>query len=136
MEHKTCKKCKQDKTLAHFNKKYKDQEKYHARCKQCLAEDFKERYTSEDIRRWQLKKHYNMTIEQYTQMVEQQDHRCKVCERHEQDLNNILCVDHDHKTGKVRSLLCSNCNTVLGKVYEDPKILEKMIEYLNEHKQG
>ena len=44
-----------------------------------------------------------------------------------------LYMDHNHETGKVRSLLCVNYNTALGKVKEDINLLYKMIDYLNEH---
>jgi hypothetical protein len=44
-----------------------------------------------------------------------------------------LCVDHDHKTGKVRQLLCRNCNMVLGQVGDNANLLEEMIKYLQKH---
>jgi len=42
-----------------------------------------------------------------------------------------LCIDHDHITGKIRGIICSNCNKALGHVQDDPEILFKMIDYLS-----
>ena len=46
-----------------------------------------------------------------------------------------LCVDHNHATGKVRKLLCHDCNTMIGKAKEDIQILESAINYLKKHKE-
>ena len=43
-----------------------------------------------------------------------------------------LAVDHNHTTGKVRGLLCSNCNTLLGKAKDNVNILQAAIDYLND----
>lgn len=45
-----------------------------------------------------------------------------------------LCVDHDHETGKVRKLLCHNCNRALGLLRDDPALLRKSAEYIEQHK--
>ena len=42
-------------------------------------------------------------------------------------------VDHDHKTGKVRALLCFNCNVMLGNSFDDPEILRRALLYLESH---
>jgi hypothetical protein len=44
-----------------------------------------------------------------------------------------LSVDHDHKTGKVRELLCAHCNTALGKLREDAAIAAAMLAYIQKH---
>ena len=59
-----------------------------------------------------LKFHYSMTLEQYDKMFEEQNGNCAICGLPE--LMRRLSVDHDHKTGVVRGLLCSSCNTKLG----------------------
>lgn len=45
-----------------------------------------------------------------------------------------LCVDHDHETGKVRRLLCTSCNMVLGLVNDNPKLLRFLADYVEEFK--
>ena len=81
------------------------------------------------IREYQLKRDYNLTLDQYNKMLSDQNNCCKVC-----DIKMISPhVDHCHTTGKVRALLCNNCNTGLGKLKEDTKIMQKLIEYVKEH---
>ena len=74
---------------------------------------------------------YGLTTKDVDAMRAKQNFCCAVCGIHEtKATNGSLHVDHAHDTGKVRGLLCLFCNTVLGKVNDDPVILEKMIGYL------
>lgn len=69
-------------------------------------------------REW-LKAKYGLTIGQFLDMAEAQDHKCPLCEKTCAKSENIasgLHVDHCHSTGKVRGLLCSQCNRLLGKL--------------------
>lgn len=72
--------------------------------------------------------------ELYNQMFEAQNGVCKICGNPETHRRNgrvkALAIDHCHKTGVIRGLLCSECNTGLGKMKDDPKILRKAAEYL------
>ncbi len=77
-----------------------------------------------------LKKNYGITIETYEKMFMSQKEVCAVCEKPETSHKGYLCVDHNHNTGQVRSLLCHNCNRALGSVGENVKILYKLIKYL------
>lgn len=61
-------------------------------------------------------------------MLNLQNKVCYICKK--DNKGKTLCVDHDHKTGKVRALLCSSCNKALGLSYEDVNILKAMINYL------
>ena len=65
-------------------------------------------------------KKYGLTLEQYEAMHNAQNGVCAICGKPNQN-NRILCVDHDHKTGKVRKLLCTSCNSKLG-IYEENHI--------------
>jgi len=68
---------------------------------------------------------YGLTVAERNAIAEKQDHKCPICQ-HERKLH----VDHDHKTGAVRGLLCLGCNTSLGKFEDDPTILLRAIAYL------
>jgi DNA-directed RNA polymerase subunit RPC12/RpoP len=70
-------------------------------------------------------------------MLFSQNYLCAACGK---DLNTIeaerICIDHDHITGKVRGILCSNCNVALGQAHDNIGILYKLIAYLNKHSQS
>ena len=53
--------------------------------------------------------------------------KCNICSKPE----DTLCVDHCHKTGKIRGLLCFDCNTGLGKLGDDVQSIQRAIDYLN-----
>lgn len=75
---------------------------------------------------------YGLTVEQYEQMYRDQNGTCAIC--HGVNTNGRrLHVDHDHATGKVRALLCHNCNFVIGYAKENPDILLASIGYLDIH---
>ncbi len=57
---------------------------------------------------------YDMTPEDYNYMYDKQAGRCGICGKHQQELKRRLSVDHNHKTGQVRGLLCTNCNFTVG----------------------
>ena len=87
----------------------------------------------------QLKSKYGIEKEEYLGKLVKQGGRCKICLEVETDTDKrtgkvkSLAVDHNHETGQVRDLLCRRCNTALGLLKEDPKRIQNMINYLNEH---
>lgn len=84
-------------------------------------------------RKARLKREYGLTREQYDAMYAAQEQRCAICSELEADLECRLCIDHDHSTGKVRALLCRNCNFVLGHCKENTNVLKAAISYLEKH---
>jgi hypothetical protein len=81
---------------------------------------------------WKLKK-YNMTLEDFDLMLAEQKGVCKICGKNPKGMQNSrkhLCVDHDHKTGKVRGLLCGSCNVALGLFGHGVELLKNSIVYL------
>lgn len=78
---------------------------------------------------------YGLTNEEYQQMLLEQDSRCAICYTHEfsktrnGSIKN-LSVDHCHTTGKIRKLLCSKCNSMLGMANESKETLYAAIKYL------
>jgi hypothetical protein len=83
-------------------------------------------------REYNLKRHYGITLEQYNEMLEKQDHRCAVCEKHRDDMKINLAVDHDHKTGEIFGLLCSYCNRYLIGRQRDWRKYDNAAKFLKE----
>jgi hypothetical protein len=74
----------------------------------------------------------DMTYERYLQMLESQNNCCAICGYHQDNFKKQLCVDHNHKTGEVRGLLCLACNGGIGKLKDSVELLEKAINYLKQ----
>ena len=90
-------------------------------------------------------KKFNISLKQYKKMFNMQKGRCLICGRSFDDIykkqkkNHIYYtprIDHDHKTGKVRGILCHHCNTALGSFNENPLILVRAIKYLQENRKN
>ena len=128
-------------------------EKSH-KCKQCARDSHREwNKKHPDIikARWQkwreanpitpkrakLKRMYNLAYGKYVFMLYLQGYRCLICRKHQKDVQRrTLDIDHDHKTGKVRGLLCSSCNNLLGRANDDVKLLQAAIKYLHNSNKG
>lgn len=78
----------------------------------------------------QLRRTYGITLEQYNEMLREQNGRCKICGRKQPSRGKCFPVDHDHKTGAVRGILCYQCNTGLGAFRDNVTILKSAIKYL------
>ena len=92
----------------------------------------RERYrAAERLRKFGVAEH------EYNEMVAVQGNCCAICRQKETAMRlgkvRALAVDHDHETGKVRALLCSDCNVGIGKLKEDREILLAAIRYLDSH---
>lgn len=83
---------------------------------------------------YKLSKYYGISLDEYNDMYKQQDGKCYICGKNMS--GKEIKVDHDHITGKVRKLLCHNCNTSLGLLNENPDLFRKCEEYLKEHNCG
>lgn len=87
------------------------------------------RETPERKRQWLLNK-YNLTVEDYNLLLEKQNNLCAICGGISNGRWNCLFVDHCHKTGRVRGLLCFKCNTAIGMLDDNTDSLNRAIEYL------
>lgn len=80
------------------------------------------------------KRVYGISVEEYLDLAEKQNFVCALCGNPNFAMRNVhsgcLVVDHDHKTGKVRGLLCHNCNRALGLFHANPDLLQKASEYV------
>lgn len=77
-----------------------------------------------------LQKIYGITLEEYNGLLESQDGGCAICGR--KPTGKALHVDHNHKNGDVRGLVCWGCNGMLGKLRDNPDTAEKMAKYLRQ----
>jgi len=78
-------------------------------------------------REWSLKEKYNISLEDYNILLVNQNNVCAICQKVS---NKNLQVDHDHKTGEIRGLLCWTCNMALGYLYDSTENLNTAIQYL------
>lgn len=78
-------------------------------------------------RKWK----YGMETGDYDRMLNEQGGTCYICKNPPN--KDSLDVDHCHKTGKVRKLLCNRCNKVLGMMEENPELLIQMTKYVEEN---
>tara|TARA_R110000796_G_C14249860_1_gene398432 strand:+ start:96 stop:485 length:390 start_codon:yes stop_codon:yes gene_type:complete len=108
---KFCTKCDAYKDIDQFHKNVGNLDGHAYHCKACRKEE--------------SLKQYNLTFSDYDKMLEEQGGKCKICgttEPRGQSKAGRFYVDHNHDTGKVRGLLCNDCNTGLG-LFKDSKIL-------------
>lgn len=88
--------------------------------------------TPEARRQHKLMHKYGISVAEYDQLLADQDGRCAICgvAGPEAARWGVLVVDHDHESGKVRGLLCSNCNCAIGLLGDSPERLNKAAAYL------
>ena len=77
-----------------------------------------------------VKTKFGLSKDEYEQMRKEADGRCGICGQPQTKRFKYLSVDHDHKTGQVRELLCNDCNLGLGCFKDDPERVRKALEYL------
>jgi len=149
MENKRCPKCKQIKSIDEFYKNSRRKDGHGSWCKLCKnkqADKYNKIYRNErntwlkEYRKrperlkqslnYYLKRKYGITFDEYDKLLKQQNNCCIICGKHQIELKNRLSVDHNHKTGDVRGLLCVSCNSLIGNAKENIQILKNAIEYL------
>ncbi len=146
---KRCSKCTLDKNIDEFNKNVCRKDGLSLYCKLCCVIITLEcrRRSKEGIsynrvndyivnspeyhRDAFLRNKYNITLKQYNELHKLQNGKCRICDRSQDTLGKALNVDHDHKTNRVRGLLCNNCNRGLGHFMDDKDILTRALEYLS-----
>lgn len=83
-----------------------------------------------------LKTTFGISLKQYNKMLKFQKFKCKVCNKTKEENGQYLSVDHCHKTGIIRGILCSCCNSALFDSNEDTDILKNAIRYISKHTIG
>jgi hypothetical protein len=142
---KICTNCGEDKPLSdYWMRKSRIGGQPASRCKPCSVEinrqwrkanpDYeKKRYASsiKETREKHLVRKYGVTLDDYDKMLTAQNGCCAICAKPEKnEKHGVFHVDHCHDTGRVRGLLCNNCNQVLGRAQDDREILLRAADYL------
>lgn len=91
------------------------------------------------VKQSELRKSFGLTLDDYSAMMSDQAGVCAICKEHETATRGgkllSMAVDHDHKTGAIRGLLCMNCNKAIGLLKENPTLFERARAYLEHHKE-
>ena len=114
-----------------------------SKCRPCKKEYDHQRGLLPEVKeyhKWRkIKKKYGMSKDEWYWMYKEQGGRCRMCKKEIESHNNgvgpstvTACVDHDHKTDRVRGILCSSCNLLLGYANDDVNLLRLGIIYLEE----
>lgn len=127
VEEKPCCSCKVVKQSDRFSRSKATVDGLGKACKDCQAALRKAK--PEHYRNFELQRNYGITSEEYDQMYYDQDGLCLICSEEEPG-GRLMPVDHCHATGKVRGLLCANCNRGLGLFKDDPDRLLAAAMYL------
>jgi hypothetical protein len=131
-----CCNCKVAKPISEYYTK--GTSRHQAECKQCVSIR-KTTWNKSDAGRLsslktRLKQRFGLTLEEYNEMFKKQGGRCAICKTDKCSSGHNLSVDHCHKTGNIRGLLCKPCNLVLGNSGDNIKILISAANYLTETK--
>lgn len=150
-ENKKCIECHKTKPRDLFYKDLRMTDKLKSSCKKCsnnryyawvkkkkLENPFKRKHpgkfgSKEYQRSVRLLHTFGITIENYNSIFTEQEGCCYICRKPQIELNKPLSIDHCHKTGKIRGLLCNLCNTSIGGFRNNVVSLENAINYLKIH---
>lgn len=80
-----------------------------------------------------IRRQYGITLDQYNQMLEDQDYKCAICGNEDEVEGRRLAIDHCHTKNEVRGLLCGKCNRALGLFYDNKELLNNAIQYLDKY---
>jgi len=132
-----CIKCGESKVIDSFELR-SDNNKYRKECKECSKKRKKNWYETNKIetRIRYIAQKYGLSKRDYEMLLDKQESVCAICGKPETSIDGkskitkSLAIDHDHKTGKVRGLLCWKCNAMIGYAKDDINILKSAIKYL------
>ncbi len=149
---KRCSQCKRLKAQSDFSFHSQETGRRYSACKTCTKAKRTKQYSqnrealqeaqrtirAKNPLKWKryqrnldLLRFYGITEEKFQEMSATQGHCCALCRRHKDQIGGKgLVVDHNHKTGAIRALLCTRCNSGIGTFNEDPELLLKVSEYV------
>ena len=139
-ETKCCKLCGEEKPITEFYKYHTAKyEVYNPYCKPCHKiknKEYDEGHPEKAKlrrRRASLRFNHKLSLEDYEEMLNSQNFVCAICGESE-ITNHPLVVDHCHKTGTIRGLLCHNCNRAIGLLKDKITNLNNAITYLTKER--
>jgi hypothetical protein len=106
----------------------KNREKIYAKHKEHYRNN-RERYRAYSYKS-NLKTQFGITLEQYNSLWEAQGSKCVICKRSPSEVSGRFHVDHDHKTGHIRGIICPQCNHAIGLFRDDISVLKNAIKYM------
>lgn len=140
---KTCTKCNKNKDLNQFSKDNAKKDGLYSSCTECRTAHNNSDSAKKIKKEWRInnkplmreknyKKSYGMSIDDYNVLFEKQNGKCAICGSVEtkRKASNFFAVDHCHKTGKVRGLLCDRCNVGIGSLEDSYDIVLSAANYL------
>lgn len=132
---KKCSFCNTEKELSEYHKNSRAKDGLQSSCKDCrkgINQKWKDN-NRESYQRVKRKAHvkakYGVSLEWIDEQLEQQDNKCTLCDTQLHKGKNIA-IDHCHKTGIVRGIICRPCNSAMGMFNDNPALIERAIEYL------
>jgi hypothetical protein len=135
---KICSKCSIEKEITDFYPAPWCKQGVRPECKSCNITTSSKRATKRNKenpnsrRSVVLKNKYNISLEQFNKILISQNYKCKICGTTNPGPRGVFDVDHCHKTGKIRGLLCHLCNAGLGYFRDSILHLESAITYLKD----
>lgn len=133
MSTKLCSKCEIEKPLGDFYTQQRSGQEYvFPYCKDCAGQKA-QAWQRDNANRWnqqRRQRRYGITQAEFEQLQLAQNALCAICHQPETRYDGQLSIDHCHITGAVRGLLCHRCNSALGLLRDDPKLLRAAISYL------
>lgn len=135
---KLCKACKVQKAYEEFHKHKTTKDRHNIYCKECVylkvntwnKENPEKHFLM--VKNNHYKTNYKISYNDYLELYDKQEGCCKICNKHKE----LLHVDHEEGTFKVRSLLCGTCNRGIGMFYENPIYLYNAAKYCGEINAG
>lgn len=145
---KHCRRCDQTKPLTEYHRDSGATDGHTSYCKECQLKKSRQWYAdnterarasgrarwsgrSERGRNYLLQKKYGITLDDYRAMLDRQGGVCAICGGLDRTQDGrAMPVDHCHRTGKVRGILCSHCNRAVGLLGDDPEVITRAASYL------
>lgn len=114
---KVCSRCKRSLPYWCFSKSKTGKGGFRSLCKECSTDAV-------------YKRLYGITLKEARILLKEQDNQCALCDEPLELPSKSAHIDHDHRTGRIRGVLCRQCNTALGKLGDTIEKLEEVVRYL------